>query len=401
MRTLFLHRRWRDRFASSGRLRLRTFAERSVEHLKRWALVYVAIAAIALWFHAHYGFGLNASPSLPHRLFLIHKGEMPSRGDFVAFRWAGGGPYPAGVTFIKVLAGMPGDEVTRDAQGFHLNGVPVGVPKPVSRQRSAARTRSHRPDSGGPLLRASRTPGQPRLPVPADRLDPRIPDHRAGRCALLTARSQTARPAAGRCARSGGLRRDGRDGVRPRPGPRRHRPGLPDRRAEPAGGDPRETSRGRRGRHARPSATRVAGRVRRGVEDPTPVAGLSRTRQPRRFHHDPSIVVQEAIRDADGRVIVPPGTVVNPLDTVTLSQALLFIDARDREQVARARKLIDERQGKVKVILTGGSYLDLMRRWQRPVFYDQQGNLTTKLGIRQVPALVTQDGRRLRIDELL
>jgi conjugal transfer pilus assembly protein TraW len=111
--------------------------------------------------------------------------------------------------------------------------------------------------------------------------------------------------------------------------------------------------------------------------------------------------VQEAIRDADGRVIVPPGTVVNPLDSVTLSQALLFIDARDREQVARARKLIDERQGKVKVILTGGSYLDLMRRWQRPVFYDQQGTLTTKLGIRQVPALVTQDGRRLRIDELL
>jgi conjugal transfer pilin signal peptidase TrbI len=134
MRTLFVHRGWRGRCASSGKVRLRTFAERSVEHLKHWAFVYVAIAAIALWFHAHYGFGLNASPSLPHRLFLIHKSEMPSRGDFVAFRWAGGGPYPAGVTFIKVLAGMPGDEVTRDARGFHLNGVPVGVPKPVSRQ---------------------------------------------------------------------------------------------------------------------------------------------------------------------------------------------------------------------------------------------------------------------------
>ena len=62
---------------------------------------------------------------------------------------------------------------------------------------------------------------------------------------------------------------------------------------------------------------------------------------------------------------------------------------------------VDAAYNEVKVILTGGSYLDLMRRWQRPVFYDQQGNLTTKLGIRQVPALVTQDGRRLRIDELL
>jgi conjugal transfer pilus assembly protein TraW len=144
----------------------------------------------------------------------------------------------------------------------------------------------------------------------------------------------------------------------------------------------------------------VLARVRQGVENPVPVAGLTRTRHPRRFHHDPSIVVQEAIRDAEGRVIVPPGTVVNPLDTVSLSQALLFFDARDREQVAQASKLIDARQGKVKVILTGGSYLDLMRRWQRPVFYDQQGTLTTRLGIRQVPALVTQDGTRLRIDEL-
>ena len=74
MRTLFLHRSWHDRFASSGRVRLRTFAERSVEHLKHWAVVYVAVVAIAFWFHAHYGFGLNVSPSLPHRLFLIHQG---------------------------------------------------------------------------------------------------------------------------------------------------------------------------------------------------------------------------------------------------------------------------------------------------------------------------------------
>lgn len=137
MRTLFLHRHRHDALAPSARLKLRIFAERSAAHLKRWALVYVGLAAIAVWFHAHYAFGLNASPSLPHRLFLIHKGEMPGRGDFVAFRWAGGGPYPAGVTFIKVLAGVPGDEVTRDREGFHVNGAAVGVPKPVSRQGQA------------------------------------------------------------------------------------------------------------------------------------------------------------------------------------------------------------------------------------------------------------------------
>ena len=143
-------------------------------------------------------------------------------------------------------------------------------------------------------------------------------------------------------------------------------------------------------------------RVRRGVEDPAPVAGLARTRQPRALPPRPEhrrAGGHPRRRRAGHRAAGHGGQ--SARHRVALSQALLFIDARDREQVARARKLIDERQGKVKVILTGGSYLDLMRRWQRPVFYDQQGNLTTKLGIRQVPALVTQDGRRLRIDELL
>ena len=54
----------------------------------------------------------------------------------------------------------------------------------------------------------------------------------------------------------------------------------------------------------------------------------------------------------------------------------------------------------VREILIGGSYLDLMRRWKQTVYYDQQGLLTARLGIRQVPARVTQDGQRLRIDEL-
>lgn len=142
-------------------------------------------------------------------------------------------------------------------------------------------------------------------------------------------------------------------------------------------------------------------RLQRGVEDPAPVAGITRTTRARTHYFDPSIVVADAIRDADGRVIVAPGTTVNPLDTVALTQPLYFLDGRDEAQIARARQLLDERAGRVKLILTGGSYLDLMRRWQRPVFFDQQGGLTQKLGIRQVPALVTQDGKRLRIDEIL
>ena len=141
-------------------------------------------------------------------------------------------------------------------------------------------------------------------------------------------------------------------------------------------------------------------RIRRQIEDPAPVSGITRTATARTFHFDPSIEVPYPISDADGRLIVAPGTRVNPLDVVSLSRPLFFFDARDAEQVERARRELADQHGQVKLILTGGSYLELMRRWRRPVYYDQQGLLTTRLGIRQVPARVTQDGRRLRIDEL-
>jgi conjugal transfer pilus assembly protein TraW len=142
-------------------------------------------------------------------------------------------------------------------------------------------------------------------------------------------------------------------------------------------------------------------RLRHHMEAPTPVAGLTRTARPRSFHFDPSIEVPYPIADADGRLIAASGTRVNPLDVVSLSRPLFFFDARDEEQILRAREEFVERKGRVRLILTGGSYLELMRRWREPIYFDQQGLLTTRLGIRQVPARVTQEGARLRIDELL
>jgi len=56
--------------------------------------------------------------------------------------------------------------------------------------------------------------------------------------------------------------------------------------------------------------------------------------------------------------------------------------------------------GRIKPIVTGGSYMNLMRRWKLAVYYDQEGALAKKLGIHAVPALVFQEGKRLRIDEL-
>ena len=98
-----------------------------------WCLMLVA-AVVA--FSARYTIGINATPSLAYTLCIIAKGDLDlRRGDLAAFRWHGGGPYPAGVVFTKVIRGMPGDEVTRVEREFFVNGEPVGQANPSSRAR--------------------------------------------------------------------------------------------------------------------------------------------------------------------------------------------------------------------------------------------------------------------------
>ena len=141
----------------------------------------------------------------------------------------------------------------------------------------------------------------------------------------------------------------------------------------------------------------------RGIESvrrPAAVPGLRATETARTFYVDPSFTLDRNIVDAQGRLMFAAGFRKNPLDVVSLSKQLLFFDARDSRQVTRARELMARYEGKVKPILTGGSYLDLMKAWRVPVYFDQQGSLTRRFGIRQVPALVSQEGLRLRVDEV-
>ena len=136
------------------------------------------------------------------------------------------------------------------------------------------------------------------------------------------------------------------------------------------------------------------------VTKPLPIAGLHPTETVRTFYFDPSFILDRNILGPKGELLFAAGTRKNPLDVLSLSRHLLFFDASDKRQVSRARQLMALYPGKVKPILVGGSYLDLMKSWRQPVYYDQLGLLTRRLGITQVPALVSQEGLRLRIDEL-
>jgi len=141
-------------------------------------------------------------------------------------------------------------------------------------------------------------------------------------------------------------------------------------------------------------------RAERTLREPRPVDGLRRATKSRVSYFDPSVAFEREVQGPDGETLVPAGTRVNPLDYVALSSPLLFLDARDRDQVRHAASLMAARKGRLKPILVGGSYVELTRAWRSRVYYDQGGVLVGRLGIQQVPALVTQEGKRLRIEEI-
>lgn len=142
-------------------------------------------------------------------------------------------------------------------------------------------------------------------------------------------------------------------------------------------------------------------RTRQWLETLPAVDGIRTTTEPRSFLFDPSITLPQDIRTPEGRVLAAAGTRINPLDTVSMTKRLLFFDGRDPRQRRLASQLIAEHGVRLKPVLVAGDFMPLSRAWQTPVYYDQGGLLTTRFGVTQVPALIYQEGGRLRIDEML
>ncbi len=137
-------------------------------------------------------------------------------------------------------------------------------------------------------------------------------------------------------------------------------------------------------------------RARSRFEEPEPVPGIAPATRERSRPFDPAITVAQDIRTPEGILIAAAGTRVNPLERIVLSRDLLFVDGRRAAEIAWA--LAHDRPA--KIVLLAGRPLDLMRKHRRPFFFDSGGWLAARFGLRFTPALVEQDGTRLRITEI-
>ena len=128
---------------------------------------------------------------------------------------------------------------------------------------------------------------------------------------------------------------------------------------------------------------------------------LGRASEVREYEYDPSIEVKEDLKDARGIVFHRKGTKVNPLDVVSMPYELIFFDGEDEDQLKYVIKKYEESEIKPKLILTGGSPIKLEEEYKLDFYFDQRGVLIKQLGIKAVPAIVMQDGKVLKIREVM
>jgi len=136
------------------------------------------------------------------------------------------------------------------------------------------------------------------------------------------------------------------------------------------------------------------------IKNMKPVEGIATVHARAQRLIDPSVTYSKPVTTDDGRVVVPAGTRINPLEMTALTKTLVFFDGRDPEQREAVGRMLKGGQIKVKPILIAGSWLDLTKAWKTQVFFDQKGRLSNRFGITAVPTLIRQQGRMLVLEEI-
>lgn len=155
--------------------------------------------------------------------------------------------------------------------------------------------------------------------------------------------------------------------------------------------------------------------VKKQVMRPAPVNGITTTVKPEIKYWTPSFTLQSDITDANGKIIYPRGTTVNPLDPSTYpdqlknafkpmsyNKALIFIDGDDKRQVKFAKSQIEqlsEQNKGYKLIMINGNINDISNQLQSRVYFDQNGVITSRMGISHVPSVAKQKGKSFEIKE--
>lgn len=101
-----------------------------LRHWRWWSAYLLCLVLFTVFFKI----GINATESLPEKVYLVSKWETTVvKGQYISFKWHGGGPYGKGWEFIKIVKGVPGDVVRFEGRKVFINDEFVAEAKPFTK----------------------------------------------------------------------------------------------------------------------------------------------------------------------------------------------------------------------------------------------------------------------------
>lgn len=130
---------------------------------------------------------------------------------------------------------------------------------------------------------------------------------------------------------------------------------------------------------------------------PKPVASVNDAQEDRHFYFDPTVTVPFDLKDHKGKIFFIKGQKVNPLDMLPMHEVLYFINGENETQLEWVKQRITSNS---LIILTKGVPHEVHEAIGETIYFDQGGELVKKLGIKAVPAKVSQYEKKLKIEEI-
>jgi conjugal transfer pilus assembly protein TraW len=118
---------------------------------------------------------------------------------------------------------------------------------------------------------------------------------------------------------------------------------------------------------------------------------LPRTGRYKMTKIDVRYTLHKDILDANGKIIYPAGTTINPLEIYPMKNGFCFIDGDDRDQVAWAKEMCNPSNA-MRIVLVNGNYEDVAQKLNIRIYFDQKQTLTKRFNILSVPTVIRQSG---------
>ena len=138
--------------------------------------------------------------------------------------------------------------------------------------------------------------------------------------------------------------------------------------------------------------------IRRAIQRQMPEIDLPEVKTSRTYYVDPAVRVSRPVADHTGKIVVPSGGRINPLEQLPAFRPIVILDGRKENQVEWVRGIIDD--ARPLVLIIGGDMIELNKRLGMPVYPAPQA-IIDRFSIQRVPVMLSRQGKTLKVEEVV